>query len=203
MQLFYSTASPFARKTVAVAHETGVYDQLEVVNVTVNPTERHEVLSLANPTGKIPTLVLPDGRIFFDSRVICEYFDRQSETIHLLPKHPDSNIAAQTMQALGDAMMDAAVLYRYENSLRPEALRWEDWSKGQLNKITTSLDYLERHCMELLNGPCTIGNIAIGCALGYMDFRNVGGDWRADHPDLKDWFERFSERPSMKASMPS
>lgn len=203
MQLFYSTASPYARKALITAHEAGIVDQIEIITTTASPVDRNPAIVPVNPTGKIPTLVIPDGRIIFDSRVICEFFDRQSDTIHLFPKHPDSYIAAKTMESLGDGMLDAALLARYETSLRPEQLKWEDWHQGQIDKIQSSFDYLEKYCLELLNGPTTIGNVAVGCAIGYIEFRNIVDDWKTGRDGVAEWYSRFVERPSMKATEPS
>lgn len=203
MQLFYSTASPFARKVLVAAREAGVIDQIEILTAAASPVDRNKDISVANPTGKIPTMILGDGRTLFDSRVICEYIDGLSNNIKLFPAHPDTRIAALTLQALGDAMMDASILVRYEAFMRPEDLRWDQWSQGQTGKVTASLDYLEAQCLEILNGPITIGHVAIGCALSYIEFRGILDDWKTGHDGLAEWYSRFSQRDSMKATEPS
>ncbi len=203
MQLFYSPASPFARKVLVAAREAGVIDDIEIISTTVSPTSRNDAIAIANPIGKIPTMVLNDGRTIFDSRVICEYVDGLSPSIKLFPNNSHSRLTAETLHALGDGMMDAALLARYETSFRPQEYRWKDWENGQKDKLFRSLDYLEQQCIEILNGPVSIGHVAIGCALSYIDFREVLEDWRIGHDNLNEWYSRFSQRDSMKATEPS
>ncbi len=203
MQLFYSTASPYARKVVVAAREAGVIDQIEIIDAAASPIDRNKDISVANPVGKIPTMVLSDGRTLFDSRVICEYIDGLSSTIKLYPAHPDTRMSALTLQALGDAMMDASLLARYETFMRPEELQWDAWTAGQKDKVISSLDYLEARCIEILNGPVTIGHVAVGCALGYIDFREILDEWKTGHDQLSKWYARFSTRDSMAATAPT
>lgn len=188
---------------MVAAREAGVIDQIEILSVATTPVDPNQDIAAANPTGKIPTMVLSDGRVVFDSRVICEYIETLNTGIKLYPSHPDSLLAAQTLHALGDAIMDAGVGTRYELVVRPQDLQWDRWVKGQKVKITASLDYLEDQCLEVLNGPITIGHVAIACALDYIEFRGVVTDWRTGHDGLADWAARFSERDSMKATVPS
>jgi len=203
MKLFNATASPFARKVLVAAREAGVIDRIKIISTTASPVARNEDIVAANPTGKIPTMVLDDNRVVFDSRVICEYLDSLSDNIKLFPTHPDTRLAALTLQALGDAMMDAAVLARYEGFMRPEEFQWNEWVEGQKDKLVSSLDYLESRAMDVLAGPVTIGHIATACALGYIEFRGVLDNWRASHDELAAWYTDFSQRESMKATEPS
>ena len=203
MQLFYSSASPYARKVLVTAREAGVIDDIKIISATVTPTTRNDAIAIANPIGKIPTMVLDDGRTLFDSRVICEYIDGLSASIKLFPAHPDARLTAQTLHALGDGMLDAALLARYETSFRPAEYRWDDWENGQKDKLFRSLDYLEQQCLEILDGPVTIGHVAIGCALGYIDFREVLADWSEGRDGLKEWYSRFKQRDSMVSTEPS
>ncbi len=185
------------------AREAGVVDRIEIINAAASPVDRNMDISVANPVGKIPTMVLEDGRTIFDSRVICEYIDTLSSGLKLYPVHPDTRIAALTLQALGDAMMDASLLVRYETFMRPEELRWEAWANGQADKIISSLDYLEAQCLDILNGPINIGHVTIGCALSYIEFRGILDAWKPGHDGLAEWYSRFSQRDSMKATEPS
>ena len=203
MKLFYSTASPYARKVVVAAREAGVIDQIEIISTNASPVDRNGDIVAANPTGKIPTLVLDDGTAIFDSRVICEYFASLGDGAALYPSNADQNITAQTLHALGDGILDAALLARYENFMRPEELRWDAWTKGQQDKIHSSLDYLESGQIDFLNGPMTIGHIAIACAISYLEFRQIIEDWRDGHPNLANWYDGFSKREHMKATEPS
>ncbi len=202
MKLFYAAASPFARKVLIVAHELGVIDRIEIVDVVAHPVDQNQEVMAVNPVAKIPTLVLDDGTAVFDSRVICAYLDGLAADASVYPQG-EAHLDAMVLQALGDAAMDAAVLLRYEQFVRPEALRWAEWADGQANKINKSLDDLEANRLDSLAGPVTIGQIAIACALGYVDFRHGSLDWPTGRPGLKAWYDAFSERPSMRATVPS
>lgn len=202
MKLWYSPASPFVRKVIAAAHECGLVGRLEIVDASSNPINRNMDLVAHNPVGKIPALVLDDGQALFDSRVICAYLDSISQGEKLIPAEGPARFRAMTLEALGDAIMDAAVLTRYEGHLRPQELRWQGWIEGQTAKVNSGLESLERDWAEFLAGPFTIGHLAVGAALGYLDYRFPDLDWRSGHPKLAQWFEGFSQRPSMKASAP-
>lgn len=104
-----------------------------------------------------------------------------------------------TLQSLGDGVLDAALLARYEDVARPENLRWPDWRAGQLDKATTSIDHLEAE-PALLGGPLTIRTIAVACALWYLDLRFPDFDWRAVHPKVGAWYEEARKRPSLGAT---
>jgi glutathione S-transferase len=105
------------------------------------------------------------------------------------------------LEALADGMVDAGILTRYETILRPEEKRWTSWVDGQLGKLRAGLDQAEREAAGL-EGPITLGQIALGCALGWMEFRKVGGDIRSGHPKLLQWYDRFAKRPSMQETQP-
>ena len=137
----------------------------------------------------------------FDSPVICEYLDHQHKGRKLLPRKGRDRWVALRQQAMGDGLLDAALLARYEGFLRPEDRRWPDWTKGQMKKIDGVLDQLEAEAKSLKGKP-TLGTITIGCALGYLDFRFGSHDWRAKRPKLAKWFTTFSKLPSMKATVP-
>jgi glutathione S-transferase len=146
-------------------------------------------------------LITDDGQTLYDSRVICEYLDALGGGT-LFPATGAARWEALTLQALGDGMLDAALLARYEDVARPEPLRWADWRAGQLDKVHTSLAHLEAHLQArpaLLHGRVDIGAIAIACALGYLDLRFGDLGWRAHHPAVARWFEAFVARPSMRA----
>ncbi|MCG6858338.1 MAG: glutathione S-transferase [Salaquimonas sp.] len=202
MKLWHSPASPFVRKVMVLAHETGQTGKLTTVEANTNAVNRNEELAKDNPCGKIPALVLDDGTVLFDSRVICAYLD----SLHSGPKLTGSAIAAgfraMVLEALGDATMDAAVLTRYEQALRPAEYRWDKWEAGQLAKVNTSLDDLEARWMDLLEGPLSVGSISVACALGYLDYRFPDSGWRESRPKLAGWYAAFAERPSMVATKP-
>ena len=201
MKLRYSAASPYVRKVMVVAHETGQTDKIELIAPTVAPVTENPEMARENPLMKVPTLVTDEGEALYDSPVICEYLDSLHGGPTLFPASGPARWKALRLQALGDGALDAALLARYELVLRPEALRWNDWLDGQMRKVRQSLDALEAD-RGALSGPLTIGTIAVGCALGYLDFRFGNENWRAKRPNLASWFEEFSRRPSMQATVP-
>lgn len=201
MKLYYSATSPYVRKVMALAIETGQRDALHLIETTLSPVSPNAALNADNPIGKVPALVLDDGSVLYDSPVICEYLD----TLHTGPRwFPDGpeRWDALRRQALADGILDAAVISRYEAALRPEALRWDDWLSGQQQKIIRALDQLEQTCGQW-GERLDIGTLTIACALGYLDFRFADLDWRSEHPQLSAWFASFSQRPSIASTVPT
>ncbi|MBN8198518.1 glutathione S-transferase family protein [Thalassospira povalilytica] len=190
MILRSSGPSPFGRKVKMVAKILGIYDRLTVEMSNTNDPQ--DTLRQQNPLGKIPILILDDGRKIFDSRVICEYLDAQVDGITLHPTESDARWEALTLQALGDGIVDASILQVYENRMRPEDKRHDDWLSYQADKVRRSLDQLSQ-TPPSLEGDLTIGHVAIACALGYLDLR-FEGKWRASYPALVAWLDAFRER---------
>jgi glutathione S-transferase len=201
MKLHHNVASPYVRKVMAVAIETGLDDWLEPVSHMVTPIRPDARLVADNPLGKIPCLVTDDGGALYDSRVICEYLDGLHGGPKMFPPAGPARWTALRRQAEGDGILDAAVLTRYETFLRPEERRWPEWIEGQKQKFRRALDALEAEAAAF-EGTVDIGTIAIGCALGYLDFRFGDEGWRATRPGLAAWFECFVERPSMARTAP-
>lgn len=200
LTLHHSHASPYARKVMIVLHETGQLDQVAISSSAGSPVDPGTMPVGANPLGKIPALERPEGCTLYDSRVICRWLaDRAGGALY--PAAPRL-YESLTLEATGDGIMDAALLARYERALRPEALRWPDWLEGQWSKIARSLDALEARWMGHLAGPLCIGQVAVVCALGYLDFRFADRPWRPGRPALADWAARMAERPSVKATVP-
>ena len=202
MKLFWSSASPYARKVMALAHEKKVIDQIEQVNATANPVTINDSLRAHNPLTKLPCLVLNDGRALFDSSVITAYLDSLSEP-RINPSSGPERFDAMTLESMADGMLDACLLMRYELTLRPKEKFWQNWYDGQMAKVDATLDLLESRWMPALNGKINIGVIAVACALGYLDFRFADKDWRATRPKLADFAAKFGERPSMQATRPT
>ncbi|WP_262031630.1 glutathione S-transferase N-terminal domain-containing protein [Microvirga sp. Mcv34] len=202
LKLFYSPASPYVRKVLVSAHEKGVANKIELLPSAAGPVKRDQTIISHNPSGKVPTAILPDGQALFDSRVICAYVDTLSEAPHLVPTSHDERFRVMTLEALADSILDAALLCRYEMVLRPEEKRWTDWYNGQMEKIDSGLDDLSRNWIGTLQGPISAGAIAVACALGYLDFRFANKDWRTGHEELANWYGGFAERGSMKATWP-
>jgi glutathione S-transferase len=201
MKLHHNVASPYVRKVMAVAIETGLDDRLEPVTRMMSPVKPDADLAKDNPLGKIPCLVTDEGALF-DSRVICEYLDSLHDGPKMFPPAGRARWRALRRQAEGDGILDAAVLTRYETFLRPEERRWPEWIQGQKQKFRRALDGLEGEA-DGFDEAADIGTITIGCALGYLDFRYQDENWRAQRPRLAAWFERFARRPSMARTAPS
>lgn len=201
MKLFHSPTSPYVRKVMVTAIEKGLDGQIERMPTSASPIKREGELPKSNPLGKVPCLIADEGMVLFDSPVICAYLD-SLKSPPLIPAEPKRRFACMTLEALGDGFLDAGLLMRYEGTLRPEAKRWSDWTDGQMAKIKGALDSLESTYAEQLSGPLTIGQIAVGCALGWFDFRYGHVDWRKDHPKVAAFAKAMNERPSMKATVP-
>jgi glutathione S-transferase len=181
-------------------------DRIEYVALATAPSAPSETLARDNPLIKIPTLVLDDGRSLYDSFVICDYLDALHTGNRVIPAAGARRWDVLKVHALGSGISDAAVLCRYEDVLRPEALRWPDWTQGQMKKIAGSLDWLESDIAVIGNAGASdvdLGQIAVACALGYLDFRFADMNWRAARPRLGNWFMEFSQRASMQRTMPS
>ena len=196
MKLFFSPTSPYVRKCMACAHELGLVSRIELLASKAHPIDRDATIVAANPLGKVPTLVTDEGQALYDSRVICEYLDDLGGGT-LFPRN-SSRWNALALQALADGMQDACLLVRYEDTARPETLRWADWRRGQLDKVATALAALESGT-PALDQTVHIGTLAIGCALWYLDLRFPELGWRAQHPKLAAWWLAFGTRPSMTA----
>ncbi len=200
LTLYFSHTSPYVRKVMVLAHEAGLVDQLEIVIGSGTPLDVGGAPIQANPLGKVPTLSRPDGAALYDSRVICEYLDSRAQA----GLYPDGarRWDALTLEATADGILDAALLMMYEIRLRPEEIRFTPFVEGQWDKIDRALDVLEARWMAYLAGPLCIGQISLGCALGYLDLRHGARDWRATRPALAQWDARFAARGSMEATQP-
>lgn len=202
MKLRYSPTSPFVRKVMVVAIETGLVDRIEKIPTAVAPTKPNEDVAKENPLVKVPALITDDGVVLYDSPVICEYVDSLHSGAKLFPAGGNQRWIALRQQALGDGILEAAILNRYEQ-LRPKEYQWPEWTDGQMRKVRGAVAALEIEAGQgLLRGPLTIGLITIGCALGYLDFRYANEPWRQRAPGLARWYDDFAERPAMKQTVP-
>ncbi|MCE0505779.1 glutathione S-transferase [Roseivivax sp. GX 12232] len=199
MKLYKLSPSPYVRKVRVVLEETGMADAVETVEGPVSPMDPDPDLVALAPLGKIPALVREDGATLYDSRVICRYLDAKAGA----GLYPEARIwEVLTLEATGDGMLDATLLMTYEGRHRTEAQYSTDWVEAQWLKVTRALDALEGRWMSHLAGPLDAGQIAVGCALGYLDLRQDARNWRAGRPALAAWFEGFAARPSMQATAP-
>lgn len=201
MRLYHSPTSPYARKVLVVLTETGQLDDVTLVQASGSPLDPGTVPLAQNPLGKIPVLERENGVALFDSRVICRFLDDRADG-KLYPggAHLWETL---TLEATADGILDAALLMVYESRLRDEDLRMPAWVEGQWTKIARALDTVESRWISHLAGPMDMGQIALGCALGYLDFRHGMRGWRATRPALGAWFDRFGKRPSMVATRPA
>lgn len=190
-----SPASPFGRKVKIAIAELGLEDRIEIVPADTN--DPADPLRRQNPLGKIPTLVLEDGGTLFDSRVIAEYLDHIAGGGRLFP-HGEARFAQLRLQALADGICDAALLQVYETRYRTAETRNAAWVENQAGKVARALLSLEA-APPAYERP-GIGEIALACALGYLDLR-FAGSWRAAHPGLVAWLDGFAARvPAFEAT---
>ena len=201
MKLHWSPRSPFVRKVMIVAHEVGLADRMQCVRTVAAMTKPHPELMIDNPLSKIPTLVLDDGTVLYDSAVICEYFDGLHDGPKLFPLSSGERMTALRRQALGDGLLDALILWRGE-IMRPAEQQSKQYLSSFAARNEAALAALEREAPALESSAFSIGHIAIGCALAYLDFRFADRKWRKDHPQLASWHETFLGRASVRATEP-
>lgn len=200
MRLYHSPTSPFVRKVMVVLHETGLINQVELVPTQGTPLDPETKPLARNPLGKIPTLERADGPALYDSRVICRYFAEMAGGA----LYPQARIwETLTLEATADGVMEAALLIVYEDRLRPDGERSVAWKDAQWSKVDRALDAVETRWMAHLAAPLDCGQIALGCALGYLDLRMGDRGWRASYPALATWADRFGSRASMRETAPA
>ena len=202
MKLIGSLTSPYVRKVRIVMAEKRLDYQLELEDVWAN-----DRIMQSNPLGKVPCLVMEGGEAVFDSRVIVEYVDTLSPVGKLIPERGRERAEVRTWEALADGVLDAAILVRLEQtwSGRPEPQRSAAWVERQLGKVDAGVAAIGK---GLGDKPWCSGihfslsDIAVGCALGYLDFRFSHIDWRARHANLARLFDKLSLRSSFIDTLP-
>ncbi len=199
MTLHWSPRSPFVRKVMIALYEMGLEKEVKTVRTVVAPTRVAQELLPDNPLSKLPTLVLEDGSALFDSRVICEVLDWRHDRAKLFPAQGPERIVALRNQALGDGIMDFALLWLIERQ-RGEGMQSEPLVVAFRDKLAASLARLEKDVGLLSDRPFDIGSLTIGTALGYLDFRFASENWRAGCPRLARWHADFVRRPSVEAN---
>jgi glutathione S-transferase len=200
MKLYWSSRSPFVRKVMLCAHETGLAPRIELERTLVVMSQPNLDLMRRNPLGRIPTLVTDDGKVLHDSLLICEYLDSLHAGPKLFPVAGDARWQALLWHALGNGMLETLVLWRNE-TLKPEAQRSAGLLAAFELKTRRTVEALELDAAELARTPFGIGHVAIGVALGYIDFRFSGLEWRTGHPALAAWHAEFAQRPSAQATV--
>ena len=201
LKLFYSDRSPYVRKVMVTLHEVNLSENVEIVSVRTNPLGVVDDLVDVSPLGKIPTLVLPDGTTIFDSRVICSYLNSIGKSDLYLAKE-NLKWSIKTAEANFDGILDAALLMVYEHRYRQDIYQNAEWLENLWKKIERTLDFYNNSSSKILSGSLNMGQISLGCALGYLDYRHNNRNWRAKNQYLRDWFAEFSERLSMRNTIP-
>lgn len=199
MILRSSPTSPFVRKVRIAIGVLGLDDRVELRNADLSATT--EPLRVQNPLGKIPALVLDDGRTLYDSRVILEFLDHIAGGGRIIPRDAGVRFDALTLQALCDGAMDASVLIVYEGRYRPAEMRVQSWLDRQAGKVARAMAALEVS-PPLLTAAPHVGDIALACLLGYRDLR-FDRTWRNGHPRLHAWHDAFAAAvPAFAATAP-
>jgi glutathione S-transferase len=199
MKLLAATASPYSRKVRIVLAEKKIECDMQMVDVAPvdNPVNPH------NPLGKIPTLILDDGTALYDSRVIVEYLDNVSPISRLIPDNNRDRSAVRRWEALADGVLDAGLLWRYE-SLRDKKEQSKAWQDKQLARMRRGMEQLAKEIGAFCHGErYSLADIAVGCCLGWLDFRKPGGvDWRAEYEPVSRHYDKMMERPAFADTVP-
>jgi glutathione S-transferase len=201
MKLIGSSASPYVRKVRVVLAEKKLDYSFELENVWSAETTIH----LANPLGKVPCLIMEDGSPMYDSRVIAEYLDTLTPVCKLLPPNGRDRADVKVWEALSDGVLDAAVLVRLEKTLRPAEQQSAAWIERQMGKVHAGLAVMSANLGEspfCKGNHYTLADVAVGCTLGWLQFRFPEIDWRSDYANLARLFDKLSERASFKETVP-
>jgi len=201
IRLLGSLTSPYVRKVRIVMAEKRIDYQLELEDVWKPDTR---ILD-ANPLGKVPCLIMEDGGAVFDSRVIVEYLDGMTPVAKLIPPSGRERAEVRTWEALADGVLDASILVRLEQTQRPPEQQSGAWIDRQMGKVHSGVTAMSRGLADKpwCNGHAyTLADIAVGCALGYLDFRFSSFDWRTRHPNLAKLVEKLTVRPSFVDTQP-
>ena len=197
MILRSSPPSPFGRKVKIALGILGL--DKEVTVEKADPTDANDSIRKQNPLGKIPTLIIEDGTVLYDSPVILDYLDQRAGGGKIVPKEATARMKALTLQALCDGILDAGLLLVYEGRWRPPEMAVQKWLDHQTGKVMRALQALEENPPALTAVP-DVGAITLACALGYGDLR-FGGQWRAHCPKLVAWLDAFAAKvPAFEAT---
>ncbi len=200
MKLIASLTSPYVRKVRVVMAEKKLDYQFQLENVWADDT----TIQNFNPLGKVPCLIMDDDGSLFDSRVIVEYLDTLSPVSRLIPSTGREKAAVKCWEALGDGLLDAAVTIVKENQ-RPESQRSPEWIERQYNKISAALKAMDESLGEqafCMGVNYSLADVAVGCALGYLDFRFPQIEWRNSHANLNRLYAKLAARQSFVDTAP-
>jgi len=199
LTLHWSPKSPYVRKVMVCAHELGLVPRLNLVRSVAAMLKPNPAIMAVNPLSKIPTLVREDGSALSDSVVICEYLNAMAGG-PLFPAEGEARWQALHWHALGDGLLDALILWRNE---RERQMPLQPLLDAFELKTRASLQWLDAQAPALEAAPLSIGQITVGCALGYLDYRFDAFGWRTQAPALARWFAGLCERPSFRATEPA
>src|SRR5690554_7430704 len=202
MKLIGSLTSPYVRKARIVLAEKKLEYEFVLENVWAQDT----TIQQYNPLGKVPCLIMDDGGALFDSRVIVEYLDTLSPVGRLLPQPGRDRAAVKCWEAIADGILDAAVAITIENHRREPQFRSQAWVDRQYGKINAALDHMNRSLEDqpafCMGVNFSLADVAVGCALGYLDLRFEDLGWRQQFPNLQRLEEKLRSRPSFVQSAP-
>ena len=202
MKLIGSLTSPYVRKARVVLAEK----KLEYEFVLEDVWAQDSTVQQYNPLGKIPCLIMDDGGALFDSRVIVEYLDTLSPVGRLLPQSGRERAAVKCWEAIADGILDAAVAINIENNRREPQFRSQAWVDRQMAKLTAALDHMNRSLEDqpafCMGVNFSLADIAVGCALGYLDLRCDDLAWRQQYTNLQRLEEKLRSRPSFLNTAP-
>ncbi len=201
MKLIGSLTSPYVRKVRIVMAEKKLDHTLILEDVWAPDS----TIQQSNPLGKVPCLLMEDGLVMYDSRVIVEYLDTLTPVGKLIPANGRERAEVKCWEALADGFMDAAILIRLEKNQRTEALQSAAWMDRQMKKVSAGLKAMSEGLGEspfCTGNHLTLADISVACAVGWLSFRFPEIDWRGDYPNLAKLFDKLSERPSFKDTLP-
>ena len=175
-------------------------DRIELINVKTTALSVAEEARAANPLGKIPVMILEDGKAIFDSRVITRYLDNFAGS-NLYPQDKIYDIL--TLEALADGIMESAVSITYESKLRPQNEQSPSWMEAQWSKVLHAVKALDDGQFQAMDSEMNMGQIAVACALGYLDFRHDARQWRSGHSNLASWNDKMIKLPALIKTIPT
>ena len=200
MKLVYSPPSPFVRKVTTLIYHANLNESIELINVKTTALSVAEEARAANPLGKIPVMILEDGNAIFDSRVITRYLDDFAGS-NLYPRDKIYDIL--TLEALADGIMESAVSITYESKLRPKNEQSPSWMEAQWSKVLHAVKALDDGQFKAMDSEMNMGQIAVACALGYLDFRHDARKWRSGYSNLASWNDKMMKLPALIKTIPT
>ena len=200
MKLVYSPPSPFVRKVTTLIYHANLNDRIELIDVKTTALSVADEARAANPLGKIPIMILEDGNAIFDSRVITRYLNDFAGS-NLYPQ--DNIYDILTLEALADGIMESAVSITYESKLRPQNEQSPSWMEAQWSKVLHAVKALDDGQFKAMDSDMNMGQIAVACALGYLDFRHDARQWRSGHSNLASWNDKMMKLPALIKTIPT